>query len=79
MLQWDTKYLLFLLLLPCWWLLEEAKVNKKHLVVIILLSAEGIGCNCAPGVPPHVGLDVLLFQPPAAKGQVGKVRTLVAR
>ena len=30
MLQWDTKYLLFLLLLPCWWLLQEAKVNKKH-------------------------------------------------
>ena len=30
MLQWDTKYLLFLLFLPCWWLLQEAKVNQKH-------------------------------------------------
>ena len=29
MLQLDTKYLLFLLLLPCWWLLQEAKVNEK--------------------------------------------------
>ena len=41
--------------------------------------SEGIWCNCAPGVSAHLGLHVLLFQPPAAKGQVGKVRTLVAR
>ena len=41
--------------------------------------SEEIGCNCTPGAPAHVGLHVLLFQPPAAKGQVGKVRTLVAR